>query len=183
MPFPVLALLLCLSFYIFLYAVLYLFSAVFASDGLSRDKVKTILLNIKLQLMTMAARPFTLALHQHYQTVASSVRTFPLVWACLPGEMIYTDGCGEVQFSSWCLLRAWVCSSRCLKSSQLFLGSESFWIQSNTGWETTLIKDHHDEWPPWWNSPLFLDCLPLHSSIYYSSRKKSYHNSVQNKFL
>ena len=67
-----------------------------SSDGLSRDKVKSILLNIKLQLMTMAARPFTLALHQHYQTVASSVRTFPLVWACLPGEMIYTDGCGEV---------------------------------------------------------------------------------------
>jgi len=44
--FPVLALLFCLSFYIFFDAVLYLFYVVFASDGLSRDKVKTILLNI-----------------------------------------------------------------------------------------------------------------------------------------
>lgn len=64
------------------------------SDGLSKDKVESIFLNMKLELMKMAASPISLFVKQHFQMVAGSVRTFPLVWSCLPGEMMYTDSCG-----------------------------------------------------------------------------------------
>nr|KAG5707173.1 hypothetical protein BaRGS_017857 [Batillaria attramentaria] len=65
-----------------------------SSEGLSRDKVDKIFLSIKLELMNMAAMPITLALQQHFQTVANSVRMFPLEFTCQPGEMSFSDGCG-----------------------------------------------------------------------------------------
>ncbi|KAL8588650.1 hypothetical protein ACOMHN_001967 [Nucella lapillus] len=64
-----------------------------SSDGLSREKVKSIVLLMKFELMTLAASPSRVMVHQHYHPMPSSVRSLRLALTCQPGEMKYTDAC------------------------------------------------------------------------------------------
>ncbi|KAK7497721.1 hypothetical protein BaRGS_00011116, partial [Batillaria attramentaria] len=90
-----------------------------SSEGLSRDKVDKIFLSIKLELMNMAAMPITLALQQHFQTVANSVRMFPLEFTCQPGEMSFSDGCGRCRL---CARGLWQHQTRQLSCQQCSYG-------------------------------------------------------------